>query len=72
MHVVSDGKEMMKTDRMLPSEITTVLISNFPDDTKDRELENLVRFMPQYEGCSRLNRQGSEKGPFGFARFSTQ
>lgn len=53
------------------SELTTVLISNFPDDTKDRELENMLRFVPHYEGCSRLNPGTREKGPYGFAKFST-
>ena len=31
-------------------DICTVHVSNFPMDMRERELENLVRFLPGYQG----------------------
>lgn len=32
-----------------PNEVRTIFISGFPDDVKERELNNLLRFLPGYE-----------------------
>ena len=32
-----------------PDEVRTVFITGFPDDIKERELNNLLRFLPGYE-----------------------
>lgn len=49
-------------------EIRTVFVSGFPHDVKERELHNLLRFMPGYE-ASQMNWKTG--GPQGFALFST-
>lgn len=53
-----------------PLSISTVLLSNFPHDTKDREVENMLRFVPQYEACSRLSKS-TDRGTYAFAKFVT-
>ena len=49
--------------------ITSVHISGFPSDLKERELLNLVRFLPYFEDCSVSSVSGSV---FGFVKFATQ
>jgi hypothetical protein len=49
-------------------EIRTVFVSGFPSDVKERELHNLLRFMPGYE-ASQMNWKTG--GPQGFALFSS-
>jgi len=49
-------------------EIRTVFVSGFPNDVKERELHNLLRFMPGYE-ASQMNWKTG--GPQGFALFSS-
>lgn len=49
-------------------EIRTVFVSGFPHDVKERELHNLLRFMPGYE-ASQMNWKTG--GPQGFALFNS-
>lgn len=36
-----------------PDEVRTVFVTGFPDDVKERELNNMLRFLPGYEvGCA--------------------
>lgn len=49
-------------------DIRTVFISGLPHDVKERELHNLLRFMPGYE-ASQMNWKTG--GPQGFALFTT-
>lgn len=32
-------------------DIRTIFITGFPEDVRDRELHNLLRFLPGYEAC---------------------
>ena len=32
-----------------PDEVRTIFVTGFPDDVKERELNNLLRFLPGYE-----------------------
>ncbi|GAB2268679.1 hypothetical protein Dimus_003630 [Dionaea muscipula] len=54
----------------LPSldEVRTIFISGLPVDVKERELQNLLRWLPGYE-ASQVNYKGEQ--PMGFALFST-
>lgn len=49
-------------------EIRTIFISGLPEDVKERELQNLLRWLPGYE-ASQVNFKGEQ--PIGFALFST-
>jgi hypothetical protein len=49
-------------------EIRTIYITGFPADVKDRELNNILRFMPGYE-ASQMNWKTGQ--PQGFALFQT-
>lgn len=49
-------------------DIRTIFVSGLPHDVKERELHNLLRFMPGYE-ASQMNWKTG--GPQGFALFST-
>lgn len=49
-------------------DVRTVFITGFPADVRERELHNLLRFMPGYEACQTSYKAG---GPQGFALFST-
>lgn len=49
-------------------EVRTIFISGLPDDVKERELQNLLRWLPGYE-ASQVNSKGEH--PMGFALFST-
>ncbi|GJP72948.1 hypothetical protein CLOP_g3716 [Closterium sp. NIES-67] len=48
--------------------VRTIFITGFPPDTKERELQNLLRWWPGYESCQ-LSYKGDQ--PMGFALFST-
>ena len=45
----------------------TIFISGLPEDVKERELQNLLRWLPGYE-ASQVNYKGEH--PMGFALFS--
>ncbi|XP_058113837.1 uncharacterized protein LOC131256814 [Magnolia sinica] len=49
-------------------EVRTIFISGLPADVKERELQNLLRWLPGYE-ASQVNFKGEQ--PMGFALFST-
>ncbi|GKF68795.1 RNA-binding protein with multiple splicing 2, partial [Tanacetum coccineum] len=48
-------------------EIRTIFISGLPEDVKERELQNLMRWLPGYE-ASQVNFKAEV--PMGFALFS--
>ncbi|KAF8061951.1 HDAC1 [Scenedesmus sp. PABB004] len=48
--------------------LRTLFVSGFPPDVKERELHNLLRFMPGYEASQMSWKAG---GPQGFALFAT-
>jgi len=50
--------------------MTTVYVTGFPEDLLERELHNLCRFLPKFEGCSLLN--NSRGGATGFVKFGDQ
>ncbi|OMO83076.1 hypothetical protein CCACVL1_11574 [Corchorus capsularis] len=49
-------------------EVRTIFITGLPEDIKERELQNLLRWLPGYE-ASQVNYKGEK--PMGFALFST-
>ncbi|XP_065853130.1 cell wall integrity protein scw1 [Euphorbia lathyris] len=49
-------------------EVRTIFITGLPEDVKERELLNLLRWLPGYE-ASQVNFKGEK--PMGFALFST-
>ena len=48
--------------------VRTIFISGLPEDVKERELQNLLRWLPGYE-ASQVNFKGEH--PMGFALFAT-
>lgn len=50
------------------SKVRTVFISGLPGDVKERELHNLLRWLPGFE-ASQINFKGEQ--PMGFALFSS-
>lgn len=52
-----------------PDEIRTIFITGFPQDIKERELNNLCRFLPGYI-ASQMNWQREDGPAHGFAVFS--
>jgi len=63
----------MQADSPYPShnpmeEVRTIFVLGFPNDVKERELENLLRWWPGYE-ASQINYKGDQA--MGFALFST-
>ncbi|KAF3957574.1 hypothetical protein ACB098_05G204800 [Castanea mollissima] len=48
-------------------EVRTIFITGLPEDVKERELQNLLRWLPGYE-ASQVNFKGEK--PMGFALFS--
>ncbi|KAI8464985.1 MAG: hypothetical protein J3K34DRAFT_388206 [Monoraphidium minutum] len=52
----------------LQDEVRTIFISGFPPDVRDRELHNLLRYLPGYEACQMNWKTGQ---PQGFALFSS-
>lgn len=49
-------------------QVRTIFISGLPEDVKERELQNLLRWLPGYE-ASQVNFKGEH--PMGFALFAT-
>ncbi|XVF23006.1 hypothetical protein REPUB_Repub13aG0000600 [Reevesia pubescens] len=49
-------------------EVRTIFITGLPEDVKERELQNLLRWLPGYES-SQVNYKGEK--PMGFALFSS-
>ncbi|KAE8670525.1 hypothetical protein F3Y22_tig00112127pilonHSYRG00067 [Hibiscus syriacus] len=49
-------------------EVRTIFITGLPEDVKERELQNLMRWLPGFE-ASQVNYKGEK--PMGFALFST-
>ncbi|XXG51693.1 hypothetical protein AAC387_Pa03g0209 [Persea americana] len=56
------------TPRSSSDEVRTIFISGLPSDVKERELQNLLRWLPGYE-ASQVNYKGEQ--PMGFALFSS-
>ncbi|XP_041000172.1 cell wall integrity protein scw1 [Juglans microcarpa x Juglans regia] len=54
--------------RSASDEVRTIFITGLPEDVKERELLNLLRWLPGYE-ASQVNFKGEK--PMGFALFST-
>ncbi|XP_057514247.1 uncharacterized protein LOC130795998 [Actinidia eriantha] len=59
---------MENPNRLPIDEVRTIFISGLPEDVKERELQNLLRWLPGYE-ASQVNFKGEH--PMGFALFST-
>uniref|UniRef100_A0A803N588 RRM domain-containing protein n=1 Tax=Chenopodium quinoa TaxID=63459 RepID=A0A803N588_CHEQI len=55
-------------DNRLSDDVRTIFISGLPEDVKERELQNLLRWLPGYE-ASQINHKGEH--PMGFALFSS-
>ncbi|KAF6149057.1 hypothetical protein GIB67_018635 [Kingdonia uniflora] len=55
-------------NRTTTEEVRTIFISGLPEDVKERELQNLLRWLPGYE-ASQVNYKGGQ--PMGFGLFST-
>ncbi|KAK9282471.1 hypothetical protein L1049_005389 [Liquidambar formosana] len=55
-------------NRPTTDEVRTIFITGLPEDVKERELQNLLRWLPGYE-ASQVNFKGEH--PMGFALFST-
>ncbi|KAI4330028.1 hypothetical protein MLD38_028342 [Melastoma candidum] len=53
---------------LAPEEVRTIFITGLPDDVKERELQNMLRWLPGYE-ASQVNYKGEK--PMGFALFSS-
>ncbi|XP_057967770.1 uncharacterized protein LOC131157548 [Malania oleifera] len=54
-------------NRPTTDEVRTIFITGLPEDVKERELQNLLRWLPGYE-ASQVNFKGEH--PMGFALFS--
>ncbi|KMT03749.1 hypothetical protein BVRB_8g188970 [Beta vulgaris subsp. vulgaris] len=52
----------------LDEQVRTIFLSGLPEDVKERELQNLLRWLPGYE-ASQINYKGEH--PMGFALFTT-
>uniref|UniRef100_A0A2P2JXT3 Uncharacterized protein MANES_03G081700 n=1 Tax=Rhizophora mucronata TaxID=61149 RepID=A0A2P2JXT3_RHIMU len=63
--VIVDGANRGPTTH---DEVRTIFITGLPDDVKERELQNLLRWLPGYE-ASQVNYKGEK--PMGFALFSS-
>ncbi|PON71031.1 Splicing factor-like protein [Trema orientale] len=55
-------------NRSATDEVRTIFITGLPEDVKERELQNLLRWLPGYE-ASQVNSKGEK--PMGFALFAT-
>ncbi|EXC28854.1 RNA-binding protein with multiple splicing 2 [Morus notabilis] len=55
-------------NRPAADEVRTIFITGLPEDVKERELQNLLRWLPGYE-ASQVNLKGEK--PMGFALFAT-
>ena len=65
---------MVGASPLRENDIRTVFIRGFPEDAKDRELHNIVRLWPGYEGCHMVRKgdRASARATIGFAKFSSQ
>ncbi|KAL4584521.1 hypothetical protein LXL04_009124 [Taraxacum kok-saghyz] len=63
----SHHSPMSMDNRVAVDEVRTIFISGLPEDVKERELLNLLRWLPGYE-ASQVNFKGEV--PMGFALFS--
>ncbi|KIY93656.1 hypothetical protein MNEG_14306 [Monoraphidium neglectum] len=52
----------------LQDDVRTIFISGFPADVRDRELHNMLRYVPGYEACQMNWKTGQ---PQGFALFNS-
>ncbi|CAL5380836.1 unnamed protein product [Camellia sinensis] len=59
---------MENPNRLSNDEVRTIFISGLPEDVKERELQNLLRWLPHYE-ASQVNCKGEHL--MGFALFTT-
>ncbi|KAI8474159.1 MAG: hypothetical protein J3K34DRAFT_456979 [Monoraphidium minutum] len=55
---------------ILQDDSRTISIAGFPSDVRDRELHNLLRYLPGYEACQ-LARRGNGGEPQGLALFAS-
>ncbi|XP_050136005.1 uncharacterized protein LOC126611672 [Malus sylvestris] len=55
-------------NRAVTEEVRTIFITGLPEDVKEREIQNLLRWLPGYE-ASQVNNKGEK--PMSFALFST-
>lgn len=62
-HYLVDNPNRPATD-----EVRTIFITGLPEDVKEREIQNLLRWLPGYE-ASQVNHKGEK--PMSFALFST-
>ncbi|XP_057504192.1 uncharacterized protein LOC130787763 isoform X2 [Actinidia eriantha] len=67
-HPQPPSMPMENPNRLPIDEVRTIFISGLPEDVKERELQNLLRWLPGYE-ASQVNFKGEH--PMGFALFST-
>lgn len=67
-HYPPPPMHMENPNRPQSDEVRTIFISGLPEDVKERELQNLLRWLPGYE-ASQVNSKGEH--PMGFALFST-
>ncbi|CAH9138913.1 unnamed protein product [Cuscuta epithymum] len=69
LHALPQPSPMPLNDpnNLMGDEVRTVFISGLPEDVKERELQNLLRWLPGYE-ASQVNFKGEH--PMGFALFS--
>ncbi|KAF7135733.1 hypothetical protein RHSIM_Rhsim08G0246900 [Rhododendron simsii] len=67
-HYQPPPMHMENPNRLSTDEVRTVFISGLPEDVKERELQNLLRWLPGYE-ASQVNSKGEH--PMGFALFTT-
>lgn len=63
----SHHSPMSMDNRLAVDEVRTIFISGLPEDVKERELQNLLRWLPGFE-ASQVNFKGEV--PMGFALFS--
>eukprot|EP00218_Dolichomastix_sp_CCMP3274_P013700 CAMPEP_0170141788 /NCGR_PEP_ID=MMETSP0033_2-20121228/7224_1 /TAXON_ID=195969 /ORGANISM="Dolichomastix tenuilepis, Strain CCMP3274" /LENGTH=346 /DNA_ID=CAMNT_0010378075 /DNA_START=17 /DNA_END=1057 /DNA_ORIENTATION=- len=68
------AEQAPETATLEDAEVMTVFVSNFPPDVKERELTNLLRWVPGYVACQ-MHSKPSMDGivrPTGFALFSSR
>ncbi|KAK2969967.1 hypothetical protein RJ640_008307 [Escallonia rubra] len=68
MHPHAPPMPIDNRNPLLGDELRTIFISGLPEDVKERELQNLLRWLPGYE-ASQVNFKGEH--PMGFALFTT-
>ncbi|XP_039030088.1 RNA-binding protein with multiple splicing 2-like [Hibiscus syriacus] len=68
-HTPSAAASSLPSHSSNRDEVRTIFIMGLPEDVKERELQNLLRWLPGYED-SQLNFKGEK--PKGFALFSNE